>query len=298
MKRFQNILVYPVNIIRSDPAIATATDIAQRTGANITLVSIETLQARTPAQVLACHQWHRECRASSADLLRELRASGVSADAVVLEGSDPAQLIIDTVRSRRMDLVIKTARSSDIPRNRFYSTVATELLQRGECPIWIVRATEHARPSRILAALGPLGSFYEQKRIDRDVVDVAAQLAETRQGELHLVSAWYAAVTSQRHIGMAEYQAYLQDCEFDAWSTLRRFLVDYPVDIPWSNVHLRRGHGDEVIARVADEIDADVVVVGSSGRTGLRRWILGNTVEQVMRRTSRAMVGVRAVAPQ
>ena len=46
---------------------------------------------------------------------------------------------------------------------------------------------------------------------------------------------------------------------------------------------LREGVAWEEINRVADEIDADLVVVGTHGRKGLARALLGSTAEKVVR---------------
>jgi nucleotide-binding universal stress UspA family protein len=48
---------------------------------------------------------------------------------------------------------------------------------------------------------------------------------------------------------------------------------------------LRQGPADDVIPEVATEIGADLVVVSTHGRTGIRRFLLGSTAEHVVRRS-------------
>jgi len=50
-----------------------------------------------------------------------------------------------------------------------------------------------------------------------------------------------------------------------------------------------------VILAQAEAIDAEMIVVGSHGRTGLRRLVLGSTAEEVIRLTKRSVLVVRAV---
>lgn len=50
-----------------------------------------------------------------------------------------------------------------------------------------------------------------------------------------------------------------------------------------------------VILARAEAIDAEMIVVGSHGRTGLRRLVLGSTAEEVIRLTKRSVLVVRAV---
>jgi universal stress protein E len=48
------------------------------------------------------------------------------------------------------------------------------------------------------------------------------------------------------------------------------------------NTHVVKGYTDEVIAKVAKKIDADVVVIGTLGQTGLTKTRRGNTAERVI----------------
>ena len=49
-----------------------------------------------------------------------------------------------------------------------------------------------------------------------------------------------------------------------------------------SNTHVEQGYTDEVISRVAKKIDADVVIIGTLGQTGLTKTRRGNTAERVI----------------
>jgi nucleotide-binding universal stress UspA family protein len=51
---------------------------------------------------------------------------------------------------------------------------------------------------------------------------------------------------------------------------------------------------DEVIVQSARAINADLIVLGSHGRTGLERILLGSTAERVLDQTSCAVLVVKA----
>jgi nucleotide-binding universal stress UspA family protein len=57
---------------------------------------------------------------------------------------------------------------------------------------------------------------------------------------------------------------------------------------------LRQGVPWEEINAVADEIDADVVVIGTHGRRGFARALLGSIAEKVVRSSPRPVLTVRA----
>jgi nucleotide-binding universal stress UspA family protein len=49
-----------------------------------------------------------------------------------------------------------------------------------------------------------------------------------------------------------------------------------------------------VILRYADEADADLVVMGTHGRTGVERYLLGSVAEKVVRLSDVPVMTVRA----
>lgn len=296
MNRFRKILVFPIELRRTDPAVATAADMAERTGAELFVASVWPSSDRSAETAQARELWRLERERASERLVAELHGRGLTVRAHVLTDGDTVPLLLAHIQKWELDLVIKTAREADVPTGRVYSTVATRLLQRSPCPVWIVRPRQQPGAARVLAAVGPFGGAYEAQKADSDVLDVATQLAAARGGELHLVSAWYPLMM-RRYLSAEDYRVYVRSCKLDAVEGLRQLLAAHPTKVAWKNVHVKSGPADQVIARVADEIDADVIVVGSAGRTGLRRWIMGNTVEDVLRQTERATLGVRAAEP-
>lgn len=60
-------------------------------------------------------------------------------------------------------------------------------------------------------------------------------------------------------------------------------------------VYVATGHPAERIVALASGVDAEVVVVGTHGRTGFKRWVLGSVAEEVVRR---APCGVFVIRPR
>ncbi|MDP2707269.1 MAG: universal stress protein, partial [Burkholderiales bacterium] len=53
------------------------------------------------------------------------------------------------------------------------------------------------------------------------------------------------------------------------------------------------GRADEMIVQTANEINADLIIMGSRGRTGLERALLGSTSERVIDQTRCAVLVVK-----
>jgi nucleotide-binding universal stress UspA family protein len=76
----------------------------------------------------------------------------------------------------------------------------------------------------------------------------------------------------------------------------RRLSQMKPAAIP---VEHRVAEGDpaEMILRVAEEIHADLIVMGTHGRTGLGRLLMGSVAEQVVRRAPCPVLTMKAPFP-
>ncbi|HTJ44714.1 MAG TPA: universal stress protein [Kofleriaceae bacterium] len=61
---------------------------------------------------------------------------------------------------------------------------------------------------------------------------------------------------------------------------------------------LRYGAPDEVIAEVARDLGAELTVIGTHGRTGVKRFFLGSVAERVIKRTPDAALVVRGAPPE
>ena len=60
-----------------------------------------------------------------------------------------------------------------------------------------------------------------------------------------------------------------------------------------AHTEMRFGHPVETIVDAADKMDADVIIIGTHGRTGVKRALLGSVAERVARHASRPVLIVR-----
>ncbi|HEY7423522.1 MAG TPA: universal stress protein [Gemmataceae bacterium] len=80
------------------------------------------------------------------------------------------------------------------------------------------------------------------------------------------------------------------DCE-RLWEQLNRIQPSRPgIDVEH---RLEYGEPESVILRTAHEIGADLIVMGTHGRTGLRRLLMGSVAEHVVRKASCSVLTVR-----
>jgi nucleotide-binding universal stress UspA family protein len=75
---------------------------------------------------------------------------------------------------------------------------------------------------------------------------------------------------------------------------MRRFVTDVPgakgVEI---HPRIEEGHSSEVLVRIANDELFDLVVIGTHGRTGLKRLVVGSVAEKVIREAACPVMTVR-----
>ncbi len=140
-------------------------------------------------------------------------------------------------------------------------------------------------PNRILLATDGSGEAARAAR-------VAADLAERASAELHVIHAWQAEL-------LKAYAVMAPNTAVRWWEQKAEELLDRQVE--WieraggtvAEGHLLRGEPVEKITELAEELDVDLVVIGSRGLGTVRRLTTGSVSEGVVRDALRPVLVVR-----
>jgi len=116
-----------------------------------------------------------------------------------------------------------------------------------------------------------------------EAVQAGTELAKQFGAEVHLIHAFEIPVPV-----LTPYEVALPDNFVgDARSAARRELDSVEKQVGGAGVqvsaHLRDGPPDTAIDELAREIDADLIVMGTRGNTGLKHVLLGSVAERTLR---------------
>ncbi len=73
---------------------------------------------------------------------------------------------------------------------------------------------------------------------------------------------------------------------------VQEFISSVPASIP-TEIRITRGLADSSILYLAREIAADLIVMGTHGRSGIKHMLIGSTTERVIARSCRPVLAVR-----
>lgn len=298
MRRFKNILVVYNDAIGAEDALTQAASLARANHADLTLVDVFSQSRGSRAELLE----REKCLRRTVNALKLDGIERVAAE--VLSGVDCPE-IIRLVLKAGHDLVIASAEGGGAVRNAFYGSLATQLMRKCPCPVWIIKPGQSLLDGRILAAvdLGPRDDpgppDPTEDAINVQIMDLATSLATSHDCELHVLHAWDVTGKDRETVSSemtdAARKVLLQKHERTHKAGVEALLKKYPLSrLPYF-VHLPRGLPEREITKAATAHDIDLICMGTAPRSGLSRLLVGNAAESIL---AAVRCGVLAVKPE
>ncbi|MBW6503486.1 universal stress protein [bacterium] len=213
---------------------------------------------------------------------------GAAAASVVRVGM-PYVEIIREARVRAADLIVLGRHGRRGIRDLFLGSTAERVIRNGSAPVLLVNGKPSRPYRRVLIALD-LGDTSPA------TVELALRAAGPGVAEMSVLHA--CAMPFQGFIASgltpAELDAYRRDSRTAGLSRLRRFLESLgDRGVRWRPI-VRSGDPRVEILREAEKSRADLIVLGTHGRTGVSHSLLGSVAQWVVRRAERDVLVARA----
>lgn len=273
-------------------AVTRAAAIARAGGGELTLLQVREevpvgFKLVYPPEVFAGLEatLRRRDEEQRAAMAAVAESAGVAAHSVVREGR-PFLVAVRCVIEEGHDLLLTPAGGGEEEVGVFSAT-DRHLLRKCPCPVWLVAPRSADTLRRVVAAVDPDEDDAEQYRLSRDVLVAAAGVAAADGAALDVVHAWHLfgeSILRGPRVAVSD-----PEVEQLAGATLNRHaraldrLVDsMPARVPEPRRHLVRGVPADVIARVVKDEGADLLVMGTVGRSGVPGLLIGNTAERVV----------------
>ena len=227
-----------------------------------------------------------------AKLRQAADAAGIRMAASVQQG-DPVEIILLHAASRQPDLIVLgTHQRTGLDRLRAGS-VAERVARGAAQPVLIVPA-RRTRAGKAPTSFSKIVAAVDFSPASAGAVEWAVTMGrgdDTRVTLVHVIRSESSAHAPRYLYRLGTLEFYRSLAE-DAWRRLQEMIP--PGDGTQARAHARVVSGDAAtqIARVAGEIDADLIVVGVRRRGPIARRIFDATVARVMRRAASAVLAV------
>jgi nucleotide-binding universal stress UspA family protein len=198
--------------------------------------------------------------------------------------------IIRLAQKRGCDLVMAGTRGLSGVKRFLVGSTAERLVRKCPCPVWIVHS-EHERPPRsILAAV----DFSE---VSGKSLKLAAHLASLFDGSLSVLHVVSSPTEDTPRLPEASARMDLRLQRRLVRRALAQRLSEFVrAHVPEGRAvdeRLSVGTPWQRIEMAARRVQADLLVLGSVGRTGIPGFFIGNTAEKVLRHCDRSILAVK-----
>ena len=202
-----------------------------------------------------------------------------------LRMGDAAQEIVNIAEELKVDLIAVGSRGRSQIKRALMSSVSDSVVRHAHCPVLVARRKPLILPARILVATD--GS--EEATL---AAMTAAELAHRTYSELHLVRVadTYSSYYVKHEPRLAEN---LQQRAQEVLDDQVKGIEQSGGEVTRKHVRVSRWHPSEGIVRIAEEIKADLVVMGSRGLGGIRRALMGSVSDSVVRHAHCPVLVVR-----
>jgi nucleotide-binding universal stress UspA family protein len=189
--------------------------------------------------------------------------------------------IIRKVISETYDLVIKES-----TLEQGIDQLSMRLVRKCPCPVWVMKY-DSSDFKRILAAVDIGEDYPETEALNKKIVELTHSLAQREGGESHYLHTWrleYEVMLRGPRFKVSPEEIFEIKKELfnERQSKLGALLRDNHITHEERQVHLREGVSSEVIQLAINELDIDVVVMGSVGRSGIPGLLIGNKAEKLL----------------
>lgn len=207
-------------------------------------------------------------------LREEIQKEGISVVDSIIRFGIPFERVIEY--SEELDVNLIVLGSGNQPHRNTLGGVAEKVITYAAQPVWIVK---RATPPRIRNILCPVDLSESSRRALRNAILLAKRFHARLTVETvyePLLSHYFGKGATPGE-SKEKFTVRRQQQEFD------RFLRGFQLEEVSYKKLIRRGKPGDEILHTAQEIRADLLVMGSSGKTGLTRMLLGSTTEKVVR---------------
>ena len=207
----------------------------------------------------------------------------------LVEGT-PFVEIVRTARHGRNELIVVGRHGERTFRELLLGSTAERVIRKGDTSILVVASRPGTPYERPLVAV-------DCSDTSRRAVELAWRLADPKVQALEVVHAYHALPEHMfRDVGFSTEVAleYQREAKKQAQAAVEEFLAGVEETPPARSV-LRDGDARQVILDLAVQHDADLLALGTHGRSGLAHALLGSVAEAVIRAASCDVLVARAL---
>ena len=280
--KFNNILVISDKQDKQQKALAHSKLMVERYAANLHVVAFNYVHLASLAhsmdksqlvqakdKILQSHQQWLDEQIRQHDLQAH-------ASCEVVWEKDIAGWVAQHCAKQNYDLIIKTGNRSE---GLFYVPTDWHLLRNGKVPVLLVADKKWQKKRAIMVALDMATKIRSKQNLNKKLVEAAKTLSASTGMPVHYC---FCVPMSPmlKDLGLINKNSAIDKAKSKYLPLIEKLLGDHTV--PGEQIHIKAGEASKVIPSIASKVSAELVIIGSVGRKGVKAKLMGNTAESVL----------------
>ena len=226
--------------------------------------------------------------------IEKYASDGIQFSSTVVWHNNEAEAITREVETHNYDLVVKYTKAEESLKSLIVTPVDWQILRKCPTPILVVKDGDWKHQRRILVAVNVSDDENEaHSSFNDELVSLSMDLADSLdRGNIHLVTA-YPPTPINMAIDLPEFSTGDGNSGLRGQYLLNMKALRQKYGISDDHTHVLEGFPEDVIPQVAEKLEAELVILGTIGRTGLSAAFLGNTAEHVISKLNCNLLAIK-----
>ncbi|MCT8986618.1 universal stress protein UspE [Shewanella phaeophyticola] len=288
MKDYKKILVVINPTTDHQPALARAVELASKSNAEITaflsifdfsyeMTSILSSQEREAMRQGVIDQ--RIAWLESA--ISGFSSKNLTINTEVVWHNRPFESVINFAINGEFDLIVKSTHQHDKLKAVIFTPTDWHLMRKSPVPVLMVKEHDWPVAGKIVCAVNVVSEDDDHQTLNGKIISHALDLAKKFSANVHLVNG-YPGTPVNLAIELPDFDANIYNNTVRMQHEQRVQYLAQAYNIPLENCHVEEGLPEDVIPELASKLDAELVILGTVGRTGFSAALIGNTAEHVI----------------
>ena len=293
MEKIAKILSVIDPTVEDQPAMRRAAWLAKNSGADLELLvcyyneylsgdrlfdspSLE----KARSEVIANQEKHLE------ELAESIRGEGVVVTTTAVWDHPLYEGIVRHVMASGADIVFKDTHHHSALTRALLTNTDWNLIRTCPVPLWLVKPHDLAKPPIFVAAIDPMNEHDKPAALDDEILHLGKLLGGAVSGEVHAFHSYdpriaVATATANAYIPVSlPFDEIEQQMHEDHEKRFNEITSFHGIDD--DHAHLVAGLTHEELPAIADNLKADVVIMGAVARNRWKRLFIGATAERTL----------------
>ncbi|CAM3419556.1 universal stress protein UspE [Paraphotobacterium marinum] len=210
----------------------------------------------------------------------------------VLWHNRPFEAIINHVIDNKNDLVIKATHHHDKLGSLIFTPTDWHLLRKCPSPLLLVKNLEWQPGQKIVSSVHVGSENKDHIKLNSKIVAETIKISKILDGEVNLLNS-YPPTPVNITVEIPEFDPNTYSKTMRNHHILGMKALRQNFGLPEEKTFVLEGIPSDIIPQFCDDHNAEVVVLGTTGRTGLSAVFIGNTAESIIDKVKSDVLAIK-----